>query len=332
MSLFFSVDAFADATGNSLCATCHRTESAAQPATAMAHAMQTPDRCDVLQSHPFLTFRKGQFTYKIETHDTRTTYSVSDGNSTFSVAIVWALGLGEAGQTYVFEKDGSLYESRVSYFRAIDGLDLTLGFQNLLPLNIVQAAGREMGKRDAAQCLNCHSTNGVHGFTIDFAAIRPGIQCERCHEGAGEHASSFSGNKSSVQMEKLGAKTTDQLSDFCGQCHRTWQEIALSGKLGISNVRFQPYRLTNSKCYSAADARIRCTACHNPHGELDRVAANYDSKCQACHSGGAAHRICSVAKSNCASCHMPQLEIPGSHFRFTDHQIRIVKANEKYPD
>jgi hypothetical protein len=29
---------------------------------------------------------------------------------------------------------------------------------------------------------------------------------------------------------------------------------------------------------------------------------------------------------------MPKLEIPGSHFRFTDHEIRIVKANEKYPD
>jgi hypothetical protein len=133
-------------------------------------------------------------------------------------------------------------------------------------------------------------------------------------------------------MDKLAAKTTEQLSDFCGQCHRTWQEIALSGKLGISNVRFQPYRLANSKCYSANDARIRCTACHNPHRELDRVADNYDNKCQACHSAATGYRVCSVAKANCASCHMPKLEIPGSHFRFTDHEIRIVKANEKYPD
>jgi hypothetical protein len=298
----------------------------------MARAMQTPDQCDILQSHPLLTFRKGPFTYRIETHGAKSVYSVSDGASTFSAPVLWALGLGEAGQTYVFEKDGSLYESRVSYFRAIDGLDLTLGFQNLLPLDIVQAAGRAMGKRDAAQCLNCHSTGGVHGFTIDLAAIRPGIQCDRCHAGAAEHATSFSGGKSGVPMEKLASKTTEQLFDFCGQCHRTWQEIALSGKLGISNVRFQPYRLTNSKCYSANDARVRCTACHNPHRELDRVAANYDSKCEACHSAAAGHRVCSVAKANCASCHMPKLEIPGSHFRFTDHEIRIVKANEKYPD
>ncbi len=205
-------------------------------------------------------------------------------------------------------------------------------FQNLLPLNIVQAAGREMGKRDAAQCLNCHSTGGVRGLKIDFAAIIPGIQCERCHTGAGEHATSFSGGKPGLQMERLGAKTTEQLSDFCGQCHRTWQEITLSGKLGISNVRFQPYRLANSKCYSANDARIRCTACHDPHGELNRVAANYDGKCEACHSVAGGHRVCAVAKANCASCHMPKLEIPGSHFRFTDHEIRIVKANEKYPD
>ena len=29
---------------------------------------------------------------------------------------------------------------------------------------------------------------------------------------------------------------------------------------------------------------------------------------------------------------MPKFEIPGSHHRFTDHQIRIVRPNEKYPN
>jgi hypothetical protein len=40
---------------------------------------------------------------------------------------------------------------------------------------------------------------------------------------------------------------------------------------------------------------------------------------------------CPVAKSRCASCHMPKIDLPGAHYRFSDHRIRIVKPNEPYP-
>ena len=332
MVLAFSMEAFADGAGNAACATCHRAESPTQPATAMAHAMRTPDQCDVLQSHSLLTFRKGQFTYRIETHGATTTYSVSDGNSTFSAPVQWALGLGEAGQTYVFEKDGSaLREPRKLLPR-----DRWTGSYSRFsePASLKYRSGG--GTRDGeARCCTMPELplHRRRAWLEDrFCGDNSGHSMRTLHPGAGEHATSFSGGKPGLQMERLGAKTTERRSDFCGQCHRTWQEIALSGKLGISNVRFQPYRLANSKCYSANDARIRCTACHDPHGELNRVAANYDGKCEACHSVAGGHRVCAVAKANCASCHMPKLEIPGSHFRFTDHEIRIVKANEKYPD
>jgi hypothetical protein len=29
---------------------------------------------------------------------------------------------------------------------------------------------------------------------------------------------------------------------------------------------------------------------------------------------------------------MPKIEIPGSHFQFTDHRIRVVKAGEPFPN
>jgi len=51
---------------------------------------------------------------------------------------------------------------------------------------------------------------------------------------------------------------------------------------GINNVRFQPYRIFNSKCYSD-DRRISCISCHNPHEPLKQDAAFYDAKCLACH-------------------------------------------------
>jgi hypothetical protein len=28
---------------------------------------------------------------------------------------------------------------------------------------------------------------------------------------------------------------------------------------------------------------------------------------------------------------MPKLELPGAHYEFSDHRIRIVKPNEGYP-
>jgi hypothetical protein len=29
---------------------------------------------------------------------------------------------------------------------------------------------------------------------------------------------------------------------------------------------------------------------------------------------------------------MPQVEIPGSHFKFTDHRIRIARPGDPYPN
>jgi hypothetical protein len=143
-------------------------------------------------------------------------------------------------------------------------------------------------------------------------------------------------------LHKLIGLSADQASNFCGQCHRTWQEIALQGNPSIANIRFQPYRLTGSKCYDPDDARISCLACHNPHHDFGPQPVNFDPKCLACHVGAksAAGKLatpkpgakaCPVAKSNCVSCHMPKLDLPGAHFKFTDHRIRIVKPNEPYP-
>ena len=114
------------------------------------------------------------------------------------------------------------------------------------------------------------------------------------------------------------------------------------GNPSIANIRFQPYRLTGSKCYDPDDARISCLACHNPHHDFKPQTVNFDKKCLACHAGGnASHtkaaslkpgaKACPVAKEKCVSCHMPKLELPGAHYKFTDHRIRIVKPNEPYP-
>jgi hypothetical protein len=102
--------------------------------------------------------------------------------------------------------------------------------------------------------------------------------------------------------------------------------------VSINNLRFQPYRLWSSRCFDPDDTRISCLACHDPHTEPSTQPADYDANCQACHGGGKAEaKACPVSKNNCIACHMPKIELPGAHFKFTDHRIRVVKPNEPYP-
>lgn len=300
----------------------------------MAHAMELVPECDILKTHPLLTFTDGKYSYRIERNGERSIYTVSDGQAQFTAPIGWAFGLGVAGQTYVFEKDGIFYESRVSFYRELNGLDLTMGARNLKPTNLTQAAGRPMGRDEKVRCFGCHATNATVGMQLTLERMTPGVQCERCHGDTGHHIEGINrGDPVLAKMKDLRHQNAEEFSNFCGQCHRTWAEIAGEGKLGISNIRFQPYRLTNSKCYDTEDTRISCVACHDPHQEINRTDTSYDSKCQACHGGGKREaKLCKVSTKNCVSCHMPKLDMPGSHHKFTDHLIRVVKANEQYPD
>jgi len=316
------------------CATCHPSEAKPHPATSMAHAMELAAECSILKAHSVLTFQQGRYSYRIERKGNQSIYTVTDKQQTFTAPIGWAFGLGVAGQTYVFEKDGELYQSRVSYYAETGGLDLTMGAANAKPTNIIEAAGKLMDADEKLPCFNCHATNAKAGKRLTLETLTPGVQCERCHGPTEAHVEGIKhGDAGMARMKDLRAFSAEETSNFCGQCHRTWADIAGQGTLGIANIRFQPYRLTNSKCYDADDARISCIACHNPHAEINRTDTHYDGRCLACHGGGkVSAKSCKVAASNCVSCHMPKLDLPGAHHKFTDHQIRIVRVNEPYPN
>ena len=171
-----------------------------------------------------------------------------------------------------------------------------------------------------------------------------GIRCEACHGPGGLHvAAGKAGEPAAKLIFNPKRLSSDELTqEFCASCHRGNEEFSLLKSMEINNVRFQPYRIFQSKCYSD-DRRISCTACHDPHEPLKHDASYYDAKCMACHASkdaqaknleGAANLIagCRVATKDCASCHMPRIEPPAAHFKFTDHYIRIVKPNEAYPN
>ena len=319
------------------CSQCHRTTAAHVGETGMSNALLTGERSEILKSHPKLVFRQGPFSYTIERRGNQSWYTVTDGKNEISVPIDWAFGLGAAGQTYVFRRGNVWNESRVSYYREIDSLDLTVGARPEVPGSLEEALGRWLSVRSAIECFDCHSTGALRDGALQTESLTPGVHCQRCHEGAELHMAGFQRpDAAKVTPPKLSQLSTEDLSDFCGQCHRTWSQIASDGPHNVNNVRFQPYRLTNSKCYDSTDTRIRCTTCHDPHTEVVHNATFYDSRCLACHSGTAGAKpgakVCKIGSQNCASCHLPKIRISESHNAFTDHWIRIVRPGQAYPN
>jgi hypothetical protein len=277
----------------------------------MAHALSTASASPVLSSHPNLRFQNGDTGYRIDKQGDQVIYQVRRGSESLALPIQWAFGAGKTGQTFVYRKDGALYEARVSFFRSKNGLDITNGHWYLPDTTISEAAGRRLSQEEAARCFGCHTSPAG---TSSVA----GVQCSACHEDGETHAASF---------EKGGTPFAPslQMANVCGRCHRTEAPTQ-----GVENVRFQPYRLMGSHCFRANDERISCVACHNPHEEVQRTAEFYDSKCQACHAS-AGFKVCRVAKQGCTGCHMPKVEVPEMHDQFTDHRIRIVHKGDAYP-
>lgn len=319
--------------GDSVCATCHAAEVGHFRATPMAQALDRVESCAILQQHTDLAFQEGPYQSRIVREGDRSILTVTSGSERIAVPLLWAFGRGQAGQTYVFEYGGAFYESRVSFYNALGALDLTMGAMGRKPQSIAEAAGRRMDSLGARDCFGCHSNGGVSEGKLHLESLIPGVGCQSCHTGAENHAEAVrAGDPAAAKLSHLADLSAEEAGDLCGHCHRTWSQIALNGPRGINNVRFQPYRLANSKCYDAADRRIRCTSCHDPHGALETSLASYDAKCTACHSTALHTKVCRVAKAGCAGCHMPKLELPGSHAQFTDHQIRIARAGEPYPN
>jgi hypothetical protein len=328
-------------TGPAACAQCHADKFKSQHATPMGAALRLPKESEVLRDHPHLNFSQGPYSYKIDSSAGKTTFTVTDGTATISEPVPWAFGLGVAGQTYVFQHNGRYIEGRVSYYSGVKNLDITVGHPTDVPRSLEDALGRSIGIDETRACFGCHTTAAVTQRDMDLSHAIPGVTCEACHGPGEKHiASAKSGKVEENGIFNPGTLGTEELLNFCGACHRTWEQVGLLGLRGVNNVRFQPYRLTNSKCYDADDRRISCLACHDPHEDLKRGAAYYDSKCTACHtsnltaakSGNRIARICPVGKEQCTSCHMPKFELPGGHYRFSDHDIRVVREGDSYPN
>jgi hypothetical protein len=329
--------------GSTACQECHPDKSQSQKNSAMAHALIPAVNAQPLQeaSRTPLSFHVAEYEYQFFQTEKGPVYSVRNGTRSLSVVLNWAFGSNEFGQTYVYEQNGAFYESRVSYYHGTRALDFTIGTPRSAPGSLEYALGRRMYPDDARLCFGCHSTAATTSDHFDPSRLIPGVTCEACHGPAQQHVAAMNmGFTGSTQITDLSRLTPADSVDFCGACHRTPVDAALSGVKGIFKLRFPAYRLEASRCWGTGDARLTCVACHDPHQSLVKDAASYDIRCLSCHVAGKASKLtkdhrgaaCPVSQKGCTTCHMPQFSIPEMHTSFTDHKIRIHRSGEPFQD
>ena len=350
--------------GKQACARCHNGIATSASASSMGRTAMPAGSAEVLREHADLSFQFDRDAYKMHTsHDGdgwKSMYAVSDGAQTNAFPLVWAFGTGRVGQSYLFKKeDGRYFESRVTFFRSLKNLGFTPARALTAPADLDTAAGREVKTPELIRCFSCHATAVNIADRFNEEGLVPGVTCEACHGPGADHVRLMQspGGASTHKEETPAIFVPSHLSptesvEFCGACHGSWWDVKLAHVTGPSTVRSAPYRLVTSKCWgSEGDPRLVCTACHDPHKELVTDLSAYDPACLRCHAASAgiagkaqlakvsavpassAHApACPVARSKCASCHMPQVYVPEMQNTFTDHRIRIVKDGEAFQD
>ncbi len=307
-------------TAKSDCAGCHPAETKLHERSRMAHAMLPVLDSTFGKNLPDQPLREPDGGYEVS-------YRISPFGSILVTAargtdraegkIEWVMGAGAQGETPLVETAYGTLESHVSYFPQLGRFGITIGQAGGVSPNAEAALGVKQSPKALRGCVGCHATE----VTADSRPVVPGVQCERCHSGAGAHA------RDKGPVTNPGKMTALEQVRFCGACHRDKPAV---DDTQLENVRFQPLRLMKSRCFSSG--KLECTTCHAAHQDARRNdAAFYNARCLACHgekSGQQVH-VDARQKGDCIACHMPYVELhPALHF--TDHDIRVVKAGD-YP-
>ena len=264
----------------------------------------------------------------------------------------YVIGSGHLGRTFVFEADGFLIQSPVTWYSLPAEWDMSPGYD--------QPRHQAFERPIDGGCLGCHAghfemvDNGFHKVRFHENSIG----CERCHGPGSMHVAKQTAGETDGSDPTIAhpAKLSRELQEaICSRCHI---ENSAMGKVRGRNVDdFRPgMRLTDfrvhhkmdsaesktvvghveqlrrSRCY-IEDATLTCTTCHDPHQReiaASRREALFRRKCLGCHEQEActkphAERLKESPSDNCTRCHMSGTETDIPHVPATNHRIGIFR-------
>ncbi len=276
--------------------------------------------------------------------------------------IVFSIGSGAHGKSYLF-RDGNYWtQSPISWFTGSQDWGMSPGYDR--PLHV------SFRRKVSSGCVFCHVGNidRKQGNPFDFDILETTIGCERCHGPGQLHVQKYrdqpeatAANDSSQPDDTIvnPANLTRELSEaVCQQCHlQAAAKVEVAGKnewdfrpgLPLTDFRIDyQYRLGDdsmkivghveqmhmSGCYQQTES-LTCVSCHNPHDVVkaeDRVD-HYRSICLDCHedqSCGKPHeQRMRLADNSCYQCHMPKADTNVVHAAFHHHRIGIHDPEDK---
>ncbi|MBL8227964.1 MAG: tetratricopeptide repeat protein [Bryobacterales bacterium] len=341
--LLFVAAVFAsDEVGTKVCAECHASIVTSYARTGMARSAGAASTLR-LSASGFVHAASGA-EYRMTPNAGGIEMSFARGESKGRRLLEWFVGSGGLGRSFLFSKDGFLFQAPVSFYASVGAWQISPGYESRRHVDLTRAV--------ETACLQCHASQlqPVAGTQNGFGNPpfrEGGVSCERCHGGGRLHVENMRrGLKSTaiVHPAKLAADARDSL---CAQCHLTGAaRIArrnapryvpgakLSDSLAVfvwpqldasPDATSHYERLNRSACKKASGEKLWCGSCHDPHASPVRPAAHYREKCQSCHRTKPCTERLAVrnAKQNdCAACHMPKGESHMvEHVAFTDHGI-----------
>jgi len=328
--------------GDAVCAKCHGAISDSYKRTPMAHA-SGPAGENFIPAD--FTHPESGVHYRIYQDNGRVWLSFDRGGANpvhGKRELLYYLGSGRRGMTYLFADDGFLFESPINWYGGRAAWDMTPAFQSTreAPLNLPAYTS----------CLDCH----VSGFRPPLSGTEnrygmpllsdSGITCERCHGPGARHAK----GAPMVNPAKLPPERRDAV---CMQCHlegrvsveragrhlyeyrpgdslddyiRYYVLADAPAKLGaVSQVE----ALSESTCKKVSGDKMSCTSCHDPHfsPSANERTAYFRGKCLACHGAESGDRHHPEQK-DCTGCHMPaSLSKDVAHTEVTDHRVPRIR-------
>jgi len=327
--------------GNEACSSCHSEIYKSYLNTAMATASGTAS--DGLVTGEFNDKDSG-VRYRVYQQDGKVWMSyerAGKGGPRGQRELLYFIGSGRKGRTYLFSDDGFLFETPINWYSQERRWNMTPSY--------LEAQDIPMNLPAVPSCLNCHTsgmqapTAGTDNKYLWTPFLHAGITCERCH-GVGEGHAEDKG--AIVNPAKLPAERRDSI---CMECH--FEGTVAVEQPGKHVYDFQPGErisdymhyfllsagpqqekpqalsqfeaLSLSTCKRKSGDKMWCGSCHDPHSEpaAAEKAAYYRGKCLVCHGEGFAAKH-HADKPDCVGCHMPELPSKDvAHTETTDHRI-----------